>query len=86
MANKCDREDRVIETEKGKQLAEQHGLTFFETSAKSGKNVAEVFNHIARVIVQEKMAQQALDTKNGGGASTTTNSTRDEPIRMQQSA
>jgi GTPase SAR1 family protein len=43
VANKCDRTDKIIETERGRALAEQHGLTFFETSAKTGHNVAEVF-------------------------------------------
>jgi GTPase SAR1 family protein len=47
IANKCDRPDKVIETEKGRQLAEEHGLSFFETSAKTGMNVKEVFYHIA---------------------------------------
>ena len=43
VANKCDKSDKVIESERGRQLAEQHGLSFFETSAKSGFNIAEVF-------------------------------------------
>lgn len=57
VANKCDRQDKIIETERGRQLAEQHGLTFFETSAKVGTNVQEVFLHIAKVIVKEKLPQ-----------------------------
>jgi GTPase SAR1 family protein len=59
VGNKCDRPDRVVDKEKGQQLAEQHGLTFFETSAKTGLNVNQVFEHIAKVIVTEKL---------GGGA------------------
>ena len=55
VANKCDRQDKIIETERGKQLADQHGLAFFETSAKIGTNVQEVFQHIAKVIVKEKL-------------------------------
>ena len=58
VANKCDRTDKVIDAEKGRQLAEQHGLQFFETSAKSGLNVNDVFNQIAKVIVNEKLPQQ----------------------------
>lgn len=58
VANKCDRPDRAVETEKGRALAEAHGLTFFETSAKNGQNVNEVFHSIARVIVSEKLPQQ----------------------------
>lgn len=55
MANKCDRPDKVIESERGRALAEQHGLSYFETSAKTGQNVADVFNHIAKIIIHEKM-------------------------------
>ena len=43
VANKCDRTDKVIETERGRALAEKHGLSFFETSAKTGEHVGEVF-------------------------------------------
>lgn len=55
IANKCDRSDKVIESERGKALAEAHGLSFFETSAKSGLNVNEVFMHIAKIIIREKI-------------------------------
>merc|ERR1719444_282389 len=42
--NKCDmEEERVVSTEKGKQLAEQLGFEFFETSAKDNINVKQVF-------------------------------------------
>jgi Ras-related protein Rab-5C len=59
----------MIESERGRQLAEQHGLTFFETSAKTGHNVAEVFHHIAKVIVREKLPQQGIIP--GGGSAFT---------------
>ena len=40
VGNKCDMEDeRVISFERGKQLAEQLGVQFFETSAKENVNV-----------------------------------------------
>jgi Ras-related protein Rab-3C len=40
VGNKCDMEDeRVISYERGKQLAEQLGIEFFETSAKENVNV-----------------------------------------------
>ena len=40
VGNKCDMEDeRVISYERGKQLADQLGLEFFETSAKENVNV-----------------------------------------------
>lgn len=40
VGNKCDMEDeRVISVERGKQLADQLGVEFFETSAKENINV-----------------------------------------------
>lgn len=70
VANKCDRQDKVIDGERGRQLAEQHGLHFFETSAKSGLNVNEVFHSIARVIVNEKLPQELRNGGAAGGMST----------------
>ena len=70
VANKCDRPDKVIESERGKALADQHGLMFFETSAKTGLNISEVFSHIAKVIIREKIPVGGSTTGglNGGGA------------------
>ncbi|KAF3422190.1 hypothetical protein E2986_07186 [Frieseomelitta varia] len=43
VGNKCDMEDeRVITTERGKQLADQLGVQFFETSAKENINIKTV--------------------------------------------
>ena len=50
LGNKCDIQSRKIPTEKGKALADEFGLPFFETSAKSGANIKEAFNFIAKEI------------------------------------
>jgi len=48
VGNKCDmEEERVISSERGKQLAEQLGVRFFETSAKENINVKVHVSHIA---------------------------------------
>lgn len=40
VGNKCDmEEERVVSTERGRQLAEQLGVEFYETSAKENINV-----------------------------------------------
>lgn len=49
VGNKCDMEDeRVISYERGRQLAEQLGVEFFETSAKENINVKvlSIFLHM----------------------------------------
>jgi small GTP-binding protein len=43
VGNKCDLEDeRAISVEEGQHFADQHGLLFIETSAKTSVNVEEV--------------------------------------------
>lgn len=48
VGNKCDMEDeRVISFERGKQLADQLGVEFFETSAKENVNVKVMYPKIS---------------------------------------
>ena len=61
VGNKCDLEDeRVISTERGKQLADQLGLEFFETSAKENINVKQTFERLVDIIC-DKMSE-SLDS------------------------
>ena len=40
--------------EMGEKLAEEYKVPFFETSAKTGLNIKEVFEHMAREIIKNK--------------------------------
>lgn len=61
VGNKCDMEDeRVVSTERGKQLSDQLGLEFFETSAKENINVKSVFERLVDIIC-DKMSE-SLDS------------------------
>jgi len=48
VANKTDLPNRVISTADGEALANEHGLAFFETSAKNGTNINELFYALAK--------------------------------------
>nr|GMC92788.1 ras-related protein RABE1c-like [Ipomoea batatas] len=54
VANKADMDEskRTVPTSKGQALADEYGIKFFETSAKTNMNVEEVFFSIARDIKQ----------------------------------
>lgn len=55
-ANKMDLDSRQVDIHTAKQYAEENGLLFMETSAKTGQNVAALFAMIARRLPEEKMA------------------------------
>ena len=62
VGNKCDmEEERVISTERGKQLADQLGVQFFETSAKENVNIKVVFEQLVDIICDEMSESLAND-------------------------
>lgn len=47
IGNKIDLQDkREIESTEAERFAEEHGLLFMETSAKTGEHVSDVFTNI----------------------------------------
>ena len=61
IGNKADQTDKkVIPTEQGAALAQEFGMAFFETSAKTGHMVQDTFIHISKSI-KDKQA------RSGGG-------------------
>ena len=64
VGNKCDlEEDRQVTTEEGEEIATKYGLLFLETSAKTVKNVNEIFSKSIEYI-SEKIENNYYDIAN----------------------
>ena len=54
--NKSDLDnDRVVSYDEGKQLADEYGVEFFETSALTGSNVEDMFTNLATTIKHKRI-------------------------------
>ena len=49
---------RQVSREEGEKFAADKGLLFFETSAKTGSNVAEAIEALATVVLQKEMVRK----------------------------
>eukprot|EP01084_Bolivina_argentea_P306783 530180_1 len=55
MGNKCDLEEqRQVTANRGEFVAQENGMTFYETSAKEDINITDTFQSIARQIIAKK--------------------------------
>ena len=62
IGNKCDLAPKVQENE-GKQMAEENNVPFFLTSAKTGDGIDEAFEHLARMILEDREKEKAKEDK-----------------------
>lgn len=46
-----------MKSDEGSKLAKSHGYPFFETSAKSGENVASAYGLLAEIVTQRMLAE-----------------------------
>lgn len=69
---------RKVSTKEAKDYAEEEGLLFFETSAKTGVNVSEVFTAIANAIPETSLKSARGAGGAGGGGQTALGAGRGE--------
>jgi len=70
IGNKCDLVDkRKVTTQQGIERAELWGVTYMETSARTGQNVDKSFEELVRMIRREKKDDPAPGSSHGGGGS-----------------
>lgn len=66
--NKCDLDnDRVVQYDEGKQLADEYGVQFFETSALTGHCVEPMFTALATTIKRKRIDEYEQKHGNGTG-------------------
>lgn len=66
--NKCDRDsERQVSADEAREFAEQDGLVFMETSAKTGTNVKEIFEEMARRMPRDAKDTEGVDVAAAGG-------------------
>lgn len=55
-------DQRVVSTNSGDRLARRHNANYFETSAKTGKNVEKAFTTLARYLLSKAMTSSSKKT------------------------
>lgn len=61
LGNKSDcLDEKIIDSDMGQALANEYGVKFLETSAKSDVNVSEAFLGITREVIMKNKSQNAL--------------------------
>ena len=73
----------MITTERGEALAAEFGLKFFETSAKSGSNINEMFFEVADQIVKDRPVQAQSSKATHGYAAYQTQQVSGEQARVK---
>lgn len=69
--NKCDLDDdRAVSTERGRELANEFGIEFFETSAKADINVQEAFGKLVDMVCDRMFSESSSAGGRGRNAST----------------
>lgn len=71
IGNKIDLEQREVSTEEGLNLAQQNNISYFETSAKTGENIDNVFYNLCSLapahFLEDKPEVISLKSRGGFG-------------------
>ena len=65
VAAKCDEDVREVSKEEGEEMAKEYNTPYFETSAKTGMNVEEMFKYTAIEILNKNLDLINRDKKTG---------------------
>jgi len=80
IGNKTDLEEqREVSYEEGKNFAEENNLLFFETSAKDGNNIQEIFLESATLLV-DKIENKEIELDQSDNGIKINNSYEDEDM------
>ena len=66
--NKCDKPDRRITEEQGKNIANLFNMPFFETSVKKNININEIFNFLSKEILKSTEGKTQVECCNNPSA------------------
>jgi len=81
--NKSDLDnDRVVTYDEGKQLAEEYGVQFFETSALTGSHVEKMFTALATTIKRKRIDEFEGSGGASQGAPSVDNASRGDTIHL----
>ena len=84
VGNKCDMtSEKLVETARGQALADEYGIKFFETSAKSNINVVEAFTSIAADI-KKRLMDNPSAASGAGGAQNSAGGVKLKPAAEQK--
>ena len=63
IGNKCDLEERVVSKDEGEEMAKKYGLSFFESSNKTGENIEEAGMELINKIIEKKEKDKAFENE-----------------------
>lgn len=63
VGNKCDLENREVTQEQGQEMADEFGINYYEASAKTGENITEIFETLAKDVMLRKERDPVVRTK-----------------------